>query len=204
MPTQGGGAGEKATRNTQTRAKIKRALTELMREKGFDSLTVSDITRRAGINRGTFYLHYVDKFDALDQLEEQLIESLRAALVRTDSARDAKAACDFFPYPVLLEALTLVAADFDFVAVISGKGGDPEFHSKLKAVINGLLDQGLELTHSAVRCDKFAYEYARELTISHVMCIINLWLERGGAESPEEVARMIVAAKDVCPSELVG
>ena len=36
------------------------------------------------------------------------------------------------------------------------------------------------------------------------MSIINLWLERGGVETPEEVARMIVAAKDVSPIALVG
>ena len=45
--------------------------------------------------------------------------------------------------------------------------------------------------------------YARELAISHVLCIISLWLERGGTESPEQVARMVCAAKDVCPSSLV-
>lgn len=197
-------SGDKARRNTQTRAKIRQALTELIVEKGFDALTVSDLTRRAGVNRGTFYLHFVDKFDALEQLEEELISNLREALVHPDVAREAQSAVDMFPYPLLLQALKIVAADFDFVAAISGKGGDPEFHSRLKSVINGLLDQGLELTHSQVRCDRFPHEYARELTISHVMSIITLWLERGGVETPEEVARMIVAAKDVCPCELVG
>ncbi len=196
--------GGKVRRNTATRAKIRRALTELIVEKGFDALTVSDITRRAGVNRGTFYLHFVDKFDALEQLEDELIEKLREALVHPGAAREAQNACDMFPYPLLLQALKLVAADFDFVAAISGKGGDPEFHSRLKSVINGFLDQGLELTRSQVRCDRFPSEYARELAISHVLSIINLWLERGGVEAPEEVARMIVAAKDVRPIDLVG
>ncbi len=196
--------GGKVRRNTATRAKIRRALTELIVEKGFDALTVSDITRRAGVNRGTFYLHFVDKFDALEQLEDELIAKLREALVHPGAAREAQNACDMFPYPLLLQALKLVAADFDFVAAISGKGGDPEFHSRLKSVINGFLDQGLELTRSQVRCDRFPSEYARELAISHVLSIINLWLERGGVEAPEEVARMIVAAKDVRPIDLVG
>ncbi len=196
--------GGKVRRNTATRAKIRRALTELIVEKGFDALTVSDITRRAGVNRGTFYLHFIDKFDALEQLEDELIAKLREALVHPGAAREAQNACDMFPYPLLLQALKLVAADFDFVAAISGKGGDPEFHSRLKSVINGFLDQGLELTRSQVRCDRFPSEYARELAISHVLSIINLWLERGGVEAPEEVARMIVAAKDVRPIDLVG
>ncbi len=44
----------------RTRKTIKEAFVELMEEKGFDAITVKDITTRAGINRGTFYAHYQD------------------------------------------------------------------------------------------------------------------------------------------------
>ena len=47
-------AGEREARTAQTKARIKEALVGLIAEKGFDALTVSDVTRRAGINRGTF------------------------------------------------------------------------------------------------------------------------------------------------------
>ncbi len=190
-------------RNTQTRSRIKKALTELIVQKGFDALTVSDITRRAEINRGTFYLHYIDKFDLLQTLEEEMIVELKRVLIHEDNLEGVQSAVDMFPYDALLNCLNLVCADFDFVAAISGKGGDPEFASKLKNIISDLLDQSLKLTGGAIRCDQFSYDYARALTICHVTTIINLWLERGGEESPEEVARMIVAAKDICPVELV-
>ena len=42
----------------KTKEKIKSAFTELIMEKGFNNLSVVDISERAGINRGTFYLHY--------------------------------------------------------------------------------------------------------------------------------------------------
>ena len=74
-------AGERAARTAQTRARIKRALIELMGEKGFDALTVSDVTRRARINRGTFYLHFVDKYDMLEKREDELISRLKPALL---------------------------------------------------------------------------------------------------------------------------
>ena len=56
----------------KTRAKIKRALIDTINEKGFGNLTVSDITEKAGINRGTFYIHYKSKQDLLNQLEENV------------------------------------------------------------------------------------------------------------------------------------
>lgn len=196
-------AGERAARTAQTRARIKRALIELMGEKGFDALTVSDVTRRARINRGTFYLHFVDKYDMLEKLEDELISRLEQALLASPPEH-AATAVDLFPYETILGALALVSEDFDFVHAISGRGGDPDFSPKLKHVIEDLLDQGLARTGSTLRDDaQMPLPYARELAISHVLCIISLWLERGGTESPEQVARMVCAAKDVCPSSLV-
>jgi AcrR family transcriptional regulator len=53
-------------RITRTRNLIFSAFLELLREKGFQNLTVQDITERAGINRVTFYSHFADKYALLD------------------------------------------------------------------------------------------------------------------------------------------
>ena len=47
----------------RTQKSIKNAFYELIEEKGFDHISVKDITERAMISRNTFYLHYNDKFD---------------------------------------------------------------------------------------------------------------------------------------------
>ncbi|MBY6087276.1 TetR/AcrR family transcriptional regulator [Priestia flexa] len=52
---------------------IKGALIELMTEKNFDKITIQDISNRANVNRGTIYLHYLDKFDLLDKIMEEHI-----------------------------------------------------------------------------------------------------------------------------------
>ena len=51
----------------RTRSLILTAFEELLPEKGFQSLTVQDITDKAEINRATFYAHFADKYDLLDQ-----------------------------------------------------------------------------------------------------------------------------------------
>ena len=51
----------------RTRELIQRSFMEIIDEKGFTSISVQDITARAGINRATFYAHYTDKFDLLDK-----------------------------------------------------------------------------------------------------------------------------------------
>jgi AcrR family transcriptional regulator len=47
---------------------LRTALLELIKEKGYDTISIEDITERADIGRATFYLHYKDKEDLL--LEE--------------------------------------------------------------------------------------------------------------------------------------
>lgn len=51
----------------KTRQLIMDTFIELLGEKGFEKITIRDIAERANINRGTVYLHYVDKFDLLDK-----------------------------------------------------------------------------------------------------------------------------------------
>ncbi|OIK22644.1 TetR/AcrR family transcriptional regulator [Bacillus amyloliquefaciens] len=39
----------------------------LLNEKPFDKITVNQISKLADINRGTFYLHYQDKYELLEK-----------------------------------------------------------------------------------------------------------------------------------------
>lgn len=49
----------------RTRAALRKALVELVLDKGFQAVTVEEITERADIGRATFYAHYRDKEDLL-------------------------------------------------------------------------------------------------------------------------------------------
>ena len=41
-------------RKTTTKSDLKEALTRLLKKKDFEAISVSDIAREAGVNRGTF------------------------------------------------------------------------------------------------------------------------------------------------------
>ena len=49
-----------------TKKAIADSLKELTREKTFDKISVKDISEKCGINRQTFYYHFIDKFDLLE------------------------------------------------------------------------------------------------------------------------------------------
>ena len=60
----------------KTRTAIIEAFVGLMAEKNFEQLTINEIADRANVNRGTVYLHYVDKYDLLDQCIEMHLNQL--------------------------------------------------------------------------------------------------------------------------------
>ncbi len=60
-------------RRRYTLSVIREAFFALLAEVGFAKMTVADICRRADINRGTFYLHYEDKFALLDALIDEAL-----------------------------------------------------------------------------------------------------------------------------------
>lgn len=68
-------------RTVRTRKKILASFAELLSEKSFEAIRISDISSRAMINRATFYNHFSDKYQLLDVLtQETLLTHLRANL----------------------------------------------------------------------------------------------------------------------------
>ncbi|MBN2085749.1 MAG: TetR/AcrR family transcriptional regulator [Anaerolineales bacterium] len=52
-------------RRLQTRKQIIEAVVQLVLEKGYEGVTIQDITDRADLGRGTFYIHFKDKEEAV-------------------------------------------------------------------------------------------------------------------------------------------
>ena len=63
-------------RIVKTKANLYRGLMELMKEKTFEEIKVSDICNKSMINRSTFYDHFNDKYELLQSLMEDLKEEL--------------------------------------------------------------------------------------------------------------------------------
>ena len=51
---------------------MNQALLTLLEQKDIEFITVTEITKKAGVNRSTFYLHYDDVYDLLEETIENL------------------------------------------------------------------------------------------------------------------------------------
>lgn len=71
---------KKDLRVIKTKNNLYNTLIELMKEKQFEEIKVSDICNHALVNRSTFYAHYNDKYDLLEEYIKQLKENFTKEL----------------------------------------------------------------------------------------------------------------------------
>lgn len=81
--------------NRQTRKKqltkklLKDTFIDLLLENNdVHAITISEITDRADFNRGTFYIHYEDKINLLDELYEDAIEGIHQSIKKPYKNKD--------------------------------------------------------------------------------------------------------------------
>ncbi|WEV44958.1 TetR/AcrR family transcriptional regulator [Streptococcaceae bacterium ESL0687] len=66
------------TKKTETtRKKIKSALISLMADKRFDQITINDIVNQAELNRSSFYRYYEDKYNLIDEMEDEILSGMK-------------------------------------------------------------------------------------------------------------------------------
>ena len=70
---------KKDLRFRKTELSIRAAFFELLKSRRISEITVAEISRKAMLGRGTFYLHYKDIHDLLDTLENEYVEAIAPA-----------------------------------------------------------------------------------------------------------------------------
>lgn len=77
-------------RVSRTRQLLQQALWEALHEADFSSISVQDITRRAQVNRATFYDHFADKFALVDYALRERFQQRLAQRLPPDPAFSAE------------------------------------------------------------------------------------------------------------------
>ena len=67
----------------KTKAQLRQGLAKLLKEKSIKEITVKELVEEVDINRSTFYLHYTDIYDLLEQTENDLKNEI-LEIIQTD------------------------------------------------------------------------------------------------------------------------
>lgn len=168
----------------RTKMLLQNALVDLMLEKAVGKISVKELTQKADVNRSTFYLHYLDIYDMLEQMENEFVETIQGFFH------------DFFtPLPTSMP-LTL------FVNISEWLEQDKEYYVKLlRGSASGYIFEELE---SRIRDEFLTLLYLIFLdeesldlrtrvnfTVSGTVGVLRMWVMEGGNISLVELSETI-------------
>jgi AcrR family transcriptional regulator len=178
----------------RTKESIREALVELIDEKGFEAITVKDITTRAKINRGTFYAHYQDKFDLMTKCEEEIMVEMSRiakqnfpgviAALETNSTTLAA-------FPLVVSIFEYLNENSGFMKAVLGPKGDLSFQTRLKDFMRKTMFGNNP--NSLIKEENLLVpgQYLASYVASAHIGVIQQWLDSDRKESPQEMARTL-------------
>ncbi len=174
---------------------LREALIDLVEEKGFDALTIGELTERAMISRAAFYRHYQDKYDLVEQIFEEAMRTLLNAVGQPSAAHNhpqglhhpPEAWITFFEHIEQYERL--------YRALLGNKGSS-WFTRKMRASLSDMVmtiarEHGhIPQKHTTGGQDStgFIGILVPELVATMLIEAITLWLEQGKPCTAEAMA----------------
>ena len=176
----------------RTQKLLRDALVELIEERSFESITVSEITERGLVSRAAFYRNYHDKYDLVEKIFAEAVGKLLSAVGDLGREHPAEVWVAFFEHIASYERL---------YRALLGSKGSPWFVRKMRAALRDLVIEQGRRPHGpgagAHTGHSFADGFVPDIVSTLFVESITWWLDHGRPYTPREIAMrtsLLVAA----------
>jgi len=177
-------------RKKKTQKAIRKVMLELLDEKNIEAISILDITNQADINRGTFYLHYVDKYDMLEKFENELFSKIEEILYKNIII--SRTNQDFLKsrYPTLVQFFDCLKEERDLFLIVLKTDGIMTMQSKLIQIIHSLL-QNEKISNIPITNNKRQLNLFIPILVSILLSVAQYWInnEEEKEITSEQIAR---------------
>ena len=167
----------------KTKAQLREGLAHLMLEKSIKEITVKELVDKIDINRSTFYLHYADIYQMLQQIEEEALDNITHILENCP--------VDFSNNESTLEFVTkffaILDSDKDLCRALLGPHGDMAFVEQIENLLAGTFLKHLPGTFPK---NDSNLKYAYAFILNGCVGLIKTWLSQPVQESPAHMAEL--------------
>jgi AcrR family transcriptional regulator len=172
----------------RTQRFLKDALLSLIKEKGFDAITIRDLTDTADLNRATFYRHYQDKFDLLDQTIDDMLLDL-GTHVEPKSVEELNRKDGVIP--IYLRMFEFISEHSFFFQVVMGENGISFFQRRLLSIIGQFINKKIDQLHPDLK----KMDIPKDIFIQYIsfanLGLISYWLEIDMKYSAKYMAKQL-------------
>ncbi|HEV2633946.1 MAG TPA: TetR/AcrR family transcriptional regulator [Actinocrinis sp.] len=170
----------------RTRKLLRESLVDLIELRGFDHVTVAEITERAMVSRAAFYRNYRDKFHLVEQIFDDAIAELTGAMADADQRPVRERLVSFFDH---------IGQYHRFYGALLGRNGSPWFQERMRTTLSDLAsghapaDPGRPSVAAAAASPRPPDESLSAAMLSAVFVqTITWWLANDRPCSPREIA----------------
>lgn len=168
-------------RAVKSKKAIRQAFLALLKEKSLNNITVAELSRRADLGRGTFYLHYKDIYDLYEHIEDELycdlIQMFDSAVPSSDAHNLQK----------LIDTMTqYIDENRDLFLVVVRSSADGKALHKLRK----LFTEKVLLEDPAFYLSEFD-RIESLFIVSGVIGVLEEWLDNGLDIPRDEIAVML-------------
>jgi AcrR family transcriptional regulator len=154
----------------RTRTLLRQALIELIEERGFERITVGEITERAMVSRAAFYRNYRDKYQLVEQIFEEAMTALLGTMTDGPERPVFERWTGFFEHIDRYHRL---------YAALLGKRGSSWFATRMHATLSDMTAE-----HFPPQSDDLVPTLLGGMFIQ----AITWWLANGRPSPPKEIA----------------
>ncbi|RDZ12474.1 TetR family transcriptional regulator [Priestia megaterium] len=189
----------------RTNKYLRDALVELLKEKDVTSITIQEITEKAELTRGTFYLHYQDKQDflvqSMNEVLEELIEQVRPKqddqFFQESGKKNGSVS--------FLRLFEFIHQHADYFKVMLSDRGLPQFRSHMTEIVKKRVYGELI---SSIREEEGELDIPKDILISYITSahigVICSWLESDMKFSPAFMADKLTNLTLLGPIRVAG
>lgn len=124
----------------RTQKAIRDSFFKLVDKKGFEHISVKDITDGAMISRNTFYLHYADKYELLNRICDELVRTLFFRVGKQLRIAQRSPFCVENGALIIRKGISAVDSDRNAYRILFNSNASDILTEKLSAVISRCLD----------------------------------------------------------------
>lgn len=171
----------------RTKEAINRSFLELFSEKEFNRITINDISERANVNRGTVYLHYMDKYDLLDKCIDDHLNKMILSCTFTKFSQEnvarIKAVESIESLFIYIEKNSLF-----FSSMLSNKETS-EFLERMLQTLSSTIREKINMQGINQGMDK---DLIIQLTASAFAGIVENWISNNFPHPPQFMAKHVL------------
>jgi AcrR family transcriptional regulator len=156
----------------KTKKALRDGLTKLMLEKSIKDISVKELTEEVDLNRGTFYLHYRDIFDMVEQIETEMMKEFVNVM---ESHHPTKLGGE--PLRLLQDIFNFLKENATMCDALLSSNGDIAFVNKVKDVVRNKCQNDWFRLFNPKKSDRFEYYY--DFFISGCLGMFQTWLKNG-------------------------